>query len=381
MKRIIKLLALAATIAVVAIPVLAQSQECNDENKGTWYGTFYKNYKGDAAAQKVAYDAAKTYLGACPADPADKQAAFMKKFVDLVDASRKTADIGKLWDDAVKNKNYADEMKYGKEVLSSDADNVDVTTILGVAGLAQAGLLNESATYAEKAIQLIDAGKPVKVYTHDQALAYLNWTIGKSKLANAPADAIPYLLKSAKLESEVKKNALLYLDLSAAYETGPRAKLSNEYTASLNPDKTETAQSKVILENLNRVIDNQIDAMARAAALAPADGKKTIVNDLSALYKYRNKGATDANVNELVANVLSKPIPDVPTPVTSVPSTPTPGATPSGTSGTNGNGAATGTAKPAGNTMTNNGGTKTGAGTGTTAPASSKRPRLNYRRG
>jgi hypothetical protein len=150
--------------------------------------------------------------------------------------------------------------------------------------------------------------------------------------------------------------------------------LSNEYTASLNPDKTETAQSKVILENLNRVIDNQIDAMARAAALAPAEAKKTIVGDLSSLYKYRNKGATDASITELVANVLSKPIPDVPTPVTSVPSTPTPGATSSGTSGANG-------ASAGSTTSTNNGGTRTGTGAGTTAPAASKRPRLNHRRG
>jgi hypothetical protein len=383
MKRIIKLLALAATIAVVAIPVLAQSQECNEENKGTWYGTFYKNYKGDAAAQKVAYDAAKTYLGACPADPADKQAAFMKKFVDAMDKVLGSNSTAESFQKAVAAKNYADEMKFGKDVLANEPENVDVLSILGVAGLAQATLLSESASYAAKAIQLIDSGKPLKAYTHDQALAYLNWTIGKSKLASAPADAIPDLLKAAKLESEVKKNPQLYLDLSAAYETGPRAKLTADYTASLNPDKTETAQSKVILENLNRVIDNQIDAMARAAALAPASAKDGIVSELGKLYKYRNKGATDANVTELVANVLSKPIPDVPTPVTSVPSTPTPGATPSGTSGTTGNGATNGsTAKPAGNTTsTNNGGNKTGAGTTTAAPAASKRPRLNHRRG
>jgi hypothetical protein len=365
MKRIIKLLALAATLAVVAIPVLAQSQECNDENKGTWYGTFFKNYKGDAAAQKVAYDAAKTYLGSCPANPEDKQAAFMKKFVDLMDKAMGTANSGKAFQDAVAAKKYDDEMKYGKEVLATDPDNVDVLSIMGVAGLAQGSVLNESAADAEKAIQLIEAGKPLKAYTHDQALAYLNWTIGKSKLAGAPADAIPYLLKSAKLESEVKKNAQLYLDLSAAYETGPRAKLSKDYKDSLKPDQTESDQSKVILENLNRVIDNQIDAMARAAALAPADAKKTIVGDLSALYKYRNKGATDANVTELVANVLSKPIPDIPTPVTSVPSTPTPGATPAGASGTSGNGTTGGAAKPAGTTSTN-----------TNNGGSSKRPRL-----
>ena len=70
------------------------------------------------------------------------------------------------------------------------------------------------------------------------------------------------LLKVAKLESEVKKNPQLYLDLSSAY-AGPHAKLSKEYTASLNPDKTESAQSKVILENLNRIIDNETGTRLR----------------------------------------------------------------------------------------------------------------------
>jgi len=385
--KLIKLLALAATIAVFAIPVIAQADQCNDENKAAWYKTFFDNYKGETPAQnqKVAYDAAKKYLGACPEDPADKQAAFMKRFVDKFDKNKVLGDAAKACDEAVKNKKYADEMKYCKDVLTNDPDNADINTLLGVVGLAEATLLNDSANYARKAIQLIDSGKPVKVYTHDQALAYLNWTIAKSKLASAPADALTDLLKVAKLETEVKKSPGIYLDLAAAYEAGPRAKYSNEYTASLNPDKTETAQSKVILENLNRVIDNQIDAMARAAATAPPEGKAGIIAELSKLYKYRNKDATDAKVTELVASVLSKPIPDVPTPVTSLPAA-TPASTPATTTGTsaNGNGTSTtpanGAAKPAGSTGNGNttGGNKTGgAASGSTAPNGSKRPHKN----
>jgi hypothetical protein len=252
---------------------------------------------------------------------------------------------GKACDDAIKAKKYADEMRICKDALASDADNVNLTTILGVAGLAEPSVLKESASYAEKAIQLIGSGKAVTAYPHDLALAYLNWTIAKSKLQSSPADALTDLLKVAKLDTEIKKQPGIYLDLAAAYEAGPRAKYSTDYTASLNPDKTETAQSKVILENLNRVIDNQIDAMARAAATAPESGKAGIVAELAKLYKYRNKDATDAKVNELVAGVLSKPIPDVPTPVTSVPAA-TPASTPA--TGTSANGNANGTTAPNG---------------------------------
>jgi len=350
--KLIKLLALAAIVAVFAIPAIAQADQCNDENKAAWYKTFFDNYKGETPAQnqKVAYDSAKKYLGACPDDPNDAQAAFMKKFVKRMDERDQKVAAAKQCDDAIKNKKYADELKYCKDVLANDPDNADLNTVLGVIGLADATQLNESANYARKAIQLIESGKPLKVYTHDQALAYLNWTIAKTKLASTPADALTDLLKVAKLESDVKKNPGIYLDLAAAYEAGPRAKYSTDYTASLNPDKTETASSKVILENLNRVIDNQIDAMARAAATAPPEGKAGIVAELAKLYKYRNKDATDAKVNELVASVLSKPIPDVPTPVTSVP-TATPASTPATTTGTSANGTS-----------------------GTTAPNGSKRP-------
>jgi len=184
--------------------------------------------------------------------------------------------------------------------------------------------------------------------------------------------------------------------LNTAYENGPRAKLSDEYKR-VTTSGNETPESKLVLENLNQVIDRQIDALARATALAsnPAD-KKAAMDALAALYKYRNQGATDANVTELVAKVLSQPVPEPPTPITSLPTTPTPAATPTtpGTTGA-GNGNTTGGAKSAGNNLTNTsttGGNKTGNGaaTGTQSggskPAASptpltKKPRLNHRRG
>ena len=72
MKRTIILSTVAVMLAVFAVPVLAQTKECNDENKAAWYDTFLKNYKGEPPQQKIAYDAAKLYLTSCPADPADK---------------------------------------------------------------------------------------------------------------------------------------------------------------------------------------------------------------------------------------------------------------------------------------------------------------------
>src|ERR1041385_1559138 len=297
MKRIIKLLTLTATLALVAIPAVAQADQCTEENKGEWYGTFFKNYKGDIAAQKVAYDSAKKYINACPDDAADAQRKYMKKFVDLVDDNAKKAGNGKAFDDAVKGKDFTGQMKFGKELLASDPDNVDVNAILGIAGLSQGTLLNDSVPYARKAIQLIEAGKPIKAYSHDQALAYLNWTIGRSQLTTAPADALKSLLAAAKFESEVKKNPQIYLDINAAYELGPRKTLSEEYKAKQGAGGIETPESKLVFENLNQVFDRQIDALARAAATATdAAKKKEAMDDLTTLYKFRNKEIGRAHV-------------------------------------------------------------------------------------
>ncbi len=387
MKRMIKLFMFAAIVAAFAVPALAQSKDCTDENKTAWYDTFLKNYKGDPPQQKIAYDAAKQYL-ACSSDSGDQYAAYLKRFVDAYDKLHAAQDINNQFDAAYKNKNYADQIRLGKQILAGDPDNATVNIIMGVAGLGDANVLNESSQYAKKAIALIEAGKPATPYQKDQALAYLNWNIGKASLSSAPADSITSLIKAAKPETEVKKNPQLYIDLWTAYENGPRAKLTEDYKAKQGPNGTETPESKLVLENLNQVFDRQIDALARAAALTTnATDKKAVMDNLTGLYKFRNK--SEAGLNELVASVLSKPIPDVPTPITSLPTTSTPIGSPTnvGSPGTNGGAANSGGAKTAGSSNTSmTGQTKTtsasatGAQTGSAKPAVSPTPKPRPRR-
>jgi hypothetical protein len=376
MKLTIRVLIL-VTIAAFAIPVLAQSKDCTDENKSAWYDTFYKNYKGELAQQKVAYDAAKQYV-ACVSDPNDQYVKYLQRFVDAYDKLQGAQTVGKQFEEAVTKHNYPDQMKLGKQVLANDAENPAVNIILGMSGVFNAGVLNDSLSYAKKAIELIEAGKPTAPYGKDQALAYLHWDIGKATLDSAPVEAIPHLVTAAKLESEVKKNPLLYLDLASAYEKGPRTKLTDEYKSKLGPNNTETPESKLVLENLNQNIDRQIDAWARAAALSTNAGdKKNVMDALTELYKYRNK--SDTGLGDLIASVLTKPVPDMPTPITSLP-TPTPTSTP-GNNGaaTNGGAGSSGGAKPAGSTTPAS--SSTGKQSGSNPAANKPKPRLNHRAG
>jgi opacity protein-like surface antigen len=391
MRRTIKLVTFAVILAVFAAPALAQSKECNDENKAAWYGTFLENFRGDPAKQKIAYDAAKLYLTSCPEDPADAQAAYMKnKFVIPYEKIKGDADVAKQLEGAINSKNYAEQMRLGKLVLSGDPDNTKVYIILGVVGLNDPSLLSDSAQYAKKAVEMIEAGKPFAPLfdgSRDRALAQLNYAMAKAKLSSAPTEALPYLIKAARYDSDLKKNPQTFLEIGTAYEKGPRAKLTEEYEAKYK-GHDETPESKLVAANIDQMIDRQIDALARGVAVATnAADKKALMDELTTLYKYRNK--SDAGLNELVAGILSKPLPDVPAPITSLP-TPTPASTPTTPSGRNGT--TSGSASANGQTKTgatgatgaqNGNKTTSGAKPGSTpTPSNKPKPRrANHRRG
>lgn len=375
MKRTLKIMALAAVVALFAVPALAQTKECNAEFQSATYSKWYDNRQKDQAA---AYEAAKEYLTVCTTD--DQYTAALKKFKAAYEAATTEVTNRNKFNEAVKTKNYAEQMRLGKDILATEPDNPAVNIVLGLAGLGDPNLLSQSAPYAKKAIELIGVGKPFDpLPSKDAALAFLNYVVARSTVKSDATGAIPYFLKAAKYESDLKKNPQLYLDLAGAYNDGPQAKLTDEYNAKVGPDKTETEASKLVLANLNPVIDRQIDALARAAALADAANKQAVMDELTKLYEYRNK--TKTGVNELVATVLSKPLPDVPTPITSLPTPSAPansgsqsGANP-GTTSAAGAGNGTGTAT----------GTTAGKATGSAKPAASptpgKKPRSNHRRG
>ena len=319
MKRTINLLALATMLAVFAAPALAQTKECNDEFKTSTYKKWYDNRKDH---QDIAFQAAEEYITVCPTDEGPYAVA-LKKFHAAYKAASDANATKKAFDDAVVKKNYPEQMRLGKLIIASEPENSAAYIIMGVAGLSDPNLLGDSAQYAKKAIELIEAGKPFAPFTtKDQALAYLNNAVGKSLLKSAPVDAIPYFLKTARYESDLKKNPLLYNDLASAYGDGPIAKQSEDY----KKFTTETPESKLAFANLNQLIDRQIDALARATALSTnPTNKKAFMDLLTGLYTDRNKSTT--GLDTLLAGILSKPVPDYPTPLTALP-TPEPSASP-----------------------------------------------------
>lgn len=379
MKKIIGILAMGASL--LAVPVFAQGQTpaqgaCTDEAKTALYTDFTTFRTTDPTK---AYEAGKKYLSCSQQE--DQYTAYLKKWVTAYEKeSRKLKMVPLLYGD----KKYAEALGLGKEILADEPENLRVIIDLGYGSyLAAANLKNESfsadaLTYARKAIQMIESGKAPASWApfkgKEDTLAYLYDVVGRLSLKDNPGAALSTFIKKAQFETDLKKDPWTYYFIAAAYESGPYTKLSADYKAKFE-GKDETPESKLALENINQVVDRMIDAYARAVALAGNDPKyqahkKEWIEDLSTWYKFRHN-QSDAGMNELIASVLSKPLPPEPTPLTSLPasatttSTPPSGTAPATATTTTTTTAAAGSAKPAAST------------TSTTTPAKPK-PRNNH---
>ena len=350
-----KLITTLSVLAALAVPVLAQTTTtqtpagCTAENKQAWYNEFRQTFKTD---QPKAYQLAQKYL-ACPAEAGEEQiTAYLKNFIAIIDKAARTPQVASL---VYEKKDYAKAFELGRQVLADEPENVKVMTDLSYAGyLAATSKVNtyntDTLNYSKKAIQLIQSGTTPSSWapyaTKDEALAYLNNTIGVLMISTNPTEALPFLLKAAQLEGKLKKQPITYGYIGDAYQSGPYDQLSAQYKANFE-GKDETPESKLALENINQVIDRMIDAYARAVALSGTDAanaasKQAWMDTLTTWYKYRNN-QSDAGLPNLIASVLSKPLPPVPTPITTLPAS-TPGSTPStGANSAAGNGTSTAT--------------------------------------
>jgi hypothetical protein len=355
MKKLTTSLSILTIVAILALPVAARNliaqpdnstqDQCTQEAKDALYKTFRDNRQAD---QAKAYDAAKKYL-ACPAgevtEASQKIVDYLTKWVGAYEeGSRKIKYRQMLYND----KKYVEAYALGKELLAAEPENLKVLVDLGASGylvapLNNAALSAEAVAHAKKALQLIDSGKTLEDWepltSKDVAVAYLNYTIGALTLQNEPANALKNLIKAAQFETPLKKSPYTYVYIAGAYETGPYAKLSEEYTR-LYKDKEETPESKLALANIHQIVDRMIDGYARGVALAGTDSKFAAQkpgwqDSLTTWYKFRNNNVTDG-MNELVAGILAKPLPPEPTPLTVLPAAPA--STPANATGTNGPG-------------------------------------------
>ena len=367
MKKTMRVLAIYATLGLLpvftnvielkaqtATPSPAAQGQCTDETKAAWYADFIK-YR--TTEPPKAYEPAKKYLAACPTEEGQIP-NYLKKWVI---AYEKEARKLKLTPLLYGDKKYPEALALGKEILADEPENLRVSIDLGYGSYwAAVTLKNESynadgLTYIRKAIQMIEAGKTPEAWTpfkgKDDTLAYLYNYLGRITLKTNPPGALRSLIKAAQYETELKKDPWIYFFIANAYETGPYVTLSADYKAKFE-GKDETPESKLALANIQQVIDRMVDAYARAVALAGTDpkyqaNKKEWLESLTTWYKYRHN-QSDVGLTDLLASVVTKPLPPEPTPITTLPATaPTTSSTPAtGSTTTAGSTVAPGTVVP-----------------------------------
>ena len=274
-------------------------------------------------------------------------------------------------------KDYPKAFELGKQIIAEEPDNLRVLIDLSNAGYASRKVETYNAdtlTYAKKAIELIESGKDPGNWTpyksKDEALGYLYYTVGLLNAQKNPAEGLTSVIKAAQFEGGISKLASTYAFIAGAYEAGQYAKLYADYKAKFE-GKDESPESKLALENINQVVDRMIDAYARAVALAGNDPQKAVwMESLTTWYKFRHN-QSDAGLTEMIASVMSKPLPPEPTPITTLPAA-TPTSNPaSGSLNSSGSNPATGSVsapsganKPAG----------TSPATTSTPPATTTQP-------
>src|SRR6266550_2572443 len=158
MKKLIRLLAIYASLAVIAAsaftinpavnaqtpvktPAAAQGA-CTDESKTAWYADFTKFRTTDPAK---AAEAGKKYLAACPTEEGPIP-TYLKKWISAYD---KESRRGRFQPLLYNDKKYTEALALGKEILAEEPENVRVLIDMGWGSYLAASALKNDALNAD----------------------------------------------------------------------------------------------------------------------------------------------------------------------------------------------------------------------------------------
>jgi hypothetical protein len=349
MKTMIRFLSLTALALAFALPAFAQDPAatpaqgpCTEQARTDMYTDYYnskskKDAKGqpDVAAQKHAFEIGQQYLAKYEAACPDQYTTAVKKFVVAYGIATHDYELAKAWE----AKDYPKVVSLSKEALTNNPDDVKAAingawgAYQGVAVAKNTSLTGDASSLAQRALQLLQAGKTADSYyfsSRDEAQGWMEYVVGALSVKDNPADAVKHLITIAQGNGPAKQEPSTYYYLARAYEDEYQ-KLNEKYKTFT----TETDESRIVLANINQTIDRIIDAYARAVAYSTKPeqqkDKATYMATLTELYKSRHDGA-DTGLNEMIASITTKPL-LITTPVTTAPAPSIPAGTGDGNGG------------------------------------------------
>ncbi|MFL6230041.1 MAG: hypothetical protein ACJ741_14815 [Pyrinomonadaceae bacterium] len=347
MKTLSRLLVLAALATAFSLPAFAQDAAaspagpCDEQARTDLYTDYYNKKKTD---QKAAYEVGKQYLGKYESC-ADKYTESVKKFVTLYEGATRRFDFF----NAYNAKDVAKTNSLAQQLLATDPNDAAVALLSAWGTYTGVTLKNPAATDADavslanRALDVINSGKEptdlngkvswAPFANRDDAVSYLNFAVASLELKTNTDDATKRLVQIAQNNGKAKEEPQVYSYLAFAYEKEAAPLLAKYKTFTVEND-----ESKLVLANLNQVIDRMIDAYARAVAFSKDQTQKTeFMTRLTELYKSRHEDKTDG-LDAMIASIKAQPL-LLTQPITSLPAavpapTPTDGAaatTPAGT--------------------------------------------------
>ena len=304
---------LSSNASVPYSTVVAQAPQMSEE-KTALYTKYYENRKGSDEQQKVAYELAQEFLKKFGGDD-DQYVKAVHSFVAKYEANERLFNFNKAFD----AKDFARTFDVGRQILQKEPENLYVVIRLVQSAYLSAvsgnkSLNAEAISLARTGIQLIESNKatnPAPMASVDDARAFLHYNLGWFLQDTTPVETAASVLKAIQSSTLYKTEPTAYFLLGSAIFNGEYQQLYNEYKEKY-AGKDESPEQKALLAKLNAVADRSVDAMARAVALATKPEqqafRKQAMAELTEIYKdFHNK--SDAGLNELIAGVLSKPLP------------------------------------------------------------------------
>ena len=326
-------LSLILAVLLTAVPVFAQPQSVrsqqpvvtDDEVKVTVYKRFSDNRVPNPA---VAYEAAREYMRLYNKED-DQYTRYLKVWIAAYEEDERTARLNAERADREQQllgsftvKNYTKAYSLAGPVLTDNPNNLRVLIALGYGAVAASTEARnetfnaEAAKHAAKAITLIGSGKTPETWApfkgKDDVLGSLHYALGFYALKTNPEAAIPSFITATQVDADRRNAPSTYYFLAVAYQNGPYKRLSEDFTRRFG-NQPESPESKAALDGVNKVVDKMIDAYARAVALAGSNpqnqaAKAQWMTQLTNFYKFRHNNS-DAGLNEFIAGVLAKPLP------------------------------------------------------------------------
>lgn len=221
---------------------------------------------------------------------------------------------------AIDGKKFAEALATGKEILAEQPDNAEILMNLAYNGYNSYSAnrdrtyADESIDFAKKAIALFDSGKYPKVFApfkdKIEASAFLHFIEGTLLFDVDKKAGASEIYKAAQYDSIVKNSADTYSVLATYYE-GLYEKGSKELKAKTDAKTINDADFKSETERINKIIDQMMDAYARAVKRGEAEKNPNAPQwrqRLTEVYKFRNK--SDDGLAEYIKVADNTPLPD-----------------------------------------------------------------------